>query len=246
MEMPYPTTVEDWKTYFEGEVETVKNLESHYETTGEIHPRLFGWIYAVLNDDLDHKIKLVTVKEDFKKAVEFNQALALENAGLIDEIEALKADLKKATTPNPYPKEVLGRDEDDGTMPHGVETLEQLVVGHKIVSVEKDADVPGTSGGGYWAADKGTALTLDNGKRVFLVPTSDCCAYTEVEDIILNLDKVDHAIMGVGTTDGYNTWHIYAELGDVVELKVGWSSGNPFYYGYGFDIQVFDPTEETA
>jgi hypothetical protein len=25
-----------------------------------------------------------------------------------------------------------------------------------------------------------------------------------------------------------------------MQLKVGWSCGNPFYYGYGFDIQVED------
>ena len=60
------------------------------------------------------------------------------------------------------------------------------------------------------------------------------------QDVILNLDRIEHVITGVGTTDGYSVWHIYADLGDVVELKVGWSSGNPFYYGYGFDIAVVD------
>ena len=28
------------------------------------------------------------------------------------------------------------------------------------------------------------------------------------------------------------------ERGDVLNLKVGWSAGNPFYYGYGFDIVI--------
>jgi hypothetical protein len=28
-------------------------------------------------------------------------------------------------------------------------------------------------------------------------------------------------------------------------LKVGWSCGNPFYYGYGFDIAV-EPMSERA
>lgn len=46
-----------------------------------------------------------------------------------------------------------------------------------------------------------------------------------------------HALQS-GTTDGYTTWHIYADFGDVMRLKVDWSPGNPFYYGYGFDIAV--------
>jgi hypothetical protein len=71
-----------------------------------------------------------------------------------------------------------------------------------------------------------------------LVGNGDCCAYTELESFLLHPELVDHIITGVGTTDGYNTWHIYADIGDVLELSVGWSSGNPFYYGYGFDIQV--------
>ena len=45
--------------------------------------------------------------------------------------------------------------------------------------------------------------------------------------------------MGVGTTDDFQTWHIYCDLGDILELDVAWSCGNPFYYGYGFDIDVY-------
>ena len=45
-------------------------------------------------------------------------------------------------------------------------------------------------------------------------------------------------ITGVGTTDGYTTWHIYADMGDVLELSVGWSCGNPFYYAFRFHITV--------
>lgn len=88
----------------------------------------------------------------------------------------------------------------------------------------------------------GLVLTLDNGRRVCLSDTNDCCAYTDLESFLLHPDKVDHVITGVGTTDGYSTWHIYADWGDILELKVGWSCGNPFYYGYGygFDITVVD------
>jgi hypothetical protein len=138
-----------------------------------------------------------------------------------------------------YPPEELGPDDDDGTMPDNVATLAGHVVGHRIVAVERKTSVPGPY---EWSGEiTGTALVLDNGKRVLLGDTNDCCAYTELEDVILNLDKIEHVITGVGTTDGYSRWHIYADLGDVVELKVGWSSGNPFYYGYGFSINV---TEE--
>lgn len=141
-------------------------------------------------------------------------------------------------TSNPYPTEILDDGDDDGTMVDNVATLTEHVVGRKIVAVERNVRAPGRY---EWSSNTyGTALVLDNGKRVVLSDGGDCCAYTELEDVILNLDKIDHVIMGVGTTDGYQTWHIYADLGDVATLKVGWSCGNPFYYGYGFDIAVVD------
>lgn len=139
---------------------------------------------------------------------------------------------------NRYPVEILDEDEDDGTMVENVATLAEHVVGHRIVAVERNARVPEDSDRYWYYEQKGTALVLDNGKKVILVAGGDCCAYTELEDIILNLDKIDHVITGIGTTDGYTKWHIYADLGDVAELKVGWSCGNPFYYGYGFGIVV--------
>lgn len=126
-----------------------------------------------------------------------------------------------------YPEEVLHHDDDDGTMPANRDALEDLVVGHKIVSFEKKGD-----GGGV--------ITLDNGKRVSLDPTWDCCAYTDLQSFLLNPELVDHVIVGVGTTDQYTTWHVYADAGDVLKLTVGWSCGNPFYYGYGFNIYVED------
>jgi hypothetical protein len=107
------------------------------------------------------------------------------------------------------------------------------VVGHRIVKTE-ETDTPTWWGG----TEKAFVITLDNGKRVELQNTSDCCAGTELESFLLHPDRVDHVITGVGTTDGYSTWHIYADMGDVLELSVGWSCGNPFYYGYGFDISV--------
>lgn len=136
----------------------------------------------------------------------------------------------------PYPTEVLDEDEDDGTMPDNVEALRQAVVGHRIVSVEQGVEVQGR----YYGTETATILTLDNGRTVRLVNTDDCCAYTELEAFLLHPELIDHAILGVGTTNGYTTWHIFADMGDVLELTVGWSCGNPFYYGYGFDIRVED------
>lgn len=127
----------------------------------------------------------------------------------------------------PYPVEVLGEDDDNGTMPENVAQLTDAVVGRRIVSATQDGDR--------------MVITLDSGRRVVLHDTDDCCAYTALNAFLLHPDRVDHAILGVGTTDGYQTWHIYADLGDVLELTVDWSCGNPFWYGYGFDIQVEEP-----
>lgn len=133
-----------------------------------------------------------------------------------------------------YPTETLGPDDDDGTMTDNVGTLREAVVGHRIASVEKNVEVEGRWGGTSHA----TVITLDDGRRVSLADTSDCCAYTSLESFLLHPERVDHIITGVGTTDGYTTWHIFADLGDVLTLDVGWSCGNPFYYGYGFEIAV--------
>jgi hypothetical protein len=137
-----------------------------------------------------------------------------------------------------YPVEVLDEYDDDGTMPGNVDTLAAAVVGRRIVSATK-ATVPGR----WYGEEEVTLLTLDDGKQVILADSSDCCAYTEMREFFLDPSKVDHMILGVGTTDGYTTWHIYADLGDVMQLKVGWSCGNPFYYGYGFDIRVLPQPE---
>lgn len=134
-----------------------------------------------------------------------------------------------------YPEEDIS-DDDDGTMVNSKQTLAEAIVGHKIAFV--DTNVPIQNG--YYGSSTATILTLDNGRKVALIGESDCCAFTDVKNVVLHLDNIDHAITGIGTTDGYETWHIYADLGDVMTMKVGWSAGNPFYYGYGFTILVQD------
>lgn len=139
---------------------------------------------------------------------------------------------------NPYPEEDLG-ESDDGSMVSNIEQLRAALIGKRIIKVEQNADLPDTLPS-WERRDKGFALSLNNGKRVFLVDTDDCCAYTNLDGVLQKLDKIDHVITGVGTTDSFMKWHIYADLGDLLELDVGWSPGNPFYYGYGFNILVVD------
>lgn len=134
-----------------------------------------------------------------------------------------------------YTDESLNDEYDDGTMPENVDALRQEVVGHKIVDAGW-VDTPTK-----WNHEERVfRIILDNGKQVILRDTDDCCAFTELEGFLLHVDRIDHVITGVGTTEGYDKWHIFADFGDVLELTVGWSSGNPFYYSYGFSIAVED------
>ncbi|QPO16711.1 hypothetical protein SEA_KASHFLOW_105 [Mycobacterium phage KashFlow] len=129
--------------------------------------------------------------------------------------------------------------EDDGTMPNNVAELAGHVVGRRIVSAQKEK----VQTGRWYGESECFVITLDDGSRVALVDSCDCCAYTTLENFLLHPELVDHVITGVGTTGGYERWHIYADLGDVLELDVSWSPGNPFYYGYGFDFVVL-PVDE--
>lgn len=155
-----------------------------------------------------------------------------------------------------YPEEILGEDWDDGTMPANVEALAEAVVGRRIVHAEKITaenfnprwffknrnEVPYAL---LYGGANGVIITLDNEKKVLVVNTSDCCAHTTLENFLLNAESVNHMILGVGTTDEYCTWHIYADFGDMMTLDVSWSCGNPFYYGYGFEIKVVELLPES-
>lgn len=149
-----------------------------------------------------------------------------------------------------YPTEELNGDwEDNGTMPANIESLAEQVVGHRIVKAGKEQvtyTYDNTFRGPTDYTYEAFVITLDNGKQVCLGDNEDCCAYTALEGFWLDPAAVDHMVMGVGTTDGYTTWHIYADFGDIMRLKVGWSCGNPFYYGYGFSIRVQDHVLETT
>lgn len=126
----------------------------------------------------------------------------------------------------------------DETMQDNVDALLAEIVGHKIVSVEKAVKLPDKR----WYNTYGTAITLDNGKKVFLIDSADCCAYTELDSFLLNADKIDHVITNVNTSDNYDTWHVLANMEEVLKLDVSWSEGTG-YYSYGFSFQVFEPEE---
>jgi len=132
-----------------------------------------------------------------------------------------------------YPADELSTDIDCGVMPENLQELRDAVIGHKIVSAEKKS-IPGR----WYGTDNAFVLTLDIQKQVVMRNTNDCCAYTDLDNFLLHPELVDHVITGVDTTDGYEKWHIFADMGDVLELSVSWSAGNPFYYGYGFEIAV--------
>lgn len=119
----------------------------------------------------------------------------------------------------------------DEVMQVNAEQLAQEVIGHRIVSVQ---EVTKTA---RWSEEHYLEIHLDNGKVVFLEDSHDCCAYTEVNKFLLNAANIDHIITGVSTENDYQTWHIYASMGDVLTLDVGYDPSNG-YYGYGFEITV--------
>lgn len=138
-----------------------------------------------------------------------------------------------------YPPDQLdpkGWEEDDGTMPENVAKLEEALIGRKIVKAEQGS---GTFDNGYYDdTGSGLILTLDSGEKWIIANTNDCCAYTDLDRFLLHPENIDHAITSVETQEGYTKWFILADMAHVLDLEVSWSCGNPFYYGYGFDIAV--------
>lgn len=111
-----------------------------------------------------------------------------------------------------------------------VEELANSVIGRRIVRVEKVK-------GAKYHEESGIRLTLDNGDQVNVWDTDDCCAYTQVSDFRF-LENVDNVITSVTSDDGFEKWFVYAGAVPVLEMDVDWSPGNPYYYGFGFSINV--------
>jgi hypothetical protein len=122
----------------------------------------------------------------------------------------------------------------DSTMQDNLEELRDEVVGHKIVHAGR-TKVPSR-----WSGEEEVfQITLDNGKKVILRDTDDCCAYTELEAFLFHADQVDNIVTSVEGQDDYSKWFVLADMSKVLELTVGWSEGSG-YYGYGFSIEVQD------
>lgn len=123
-----------------------------------------------------------------------------------------------------------------GVMQESVDALSAGVVGHRVVAVDK-VPYPRHLSDYYYGRGEAIRLTLDNGTRVYVADTDDCCAYTAVKDFEF-LTYTDHAITSVVADEEFARWFIYADSIPVVALNVEWSPGNPYYYGFGFDILV--------
>lgn len=127
-----------------------------------------------------------------------------------------------------YESEVMGE---------GVTALAEAVVGRRIVKAER-----GQVQGQYYSSH-GVMLTLDDGTEVNIADTDDCCAFSTVESLEF-LASVDNAITAVEANEDFTTWHVYAAEVPVVTLGVDWSPGNPYYYGFGLNINVRNKKEE--
>lgn len=129
---------------------------------------------------------------------------------------------------------------DDGTYNHDPDAiqdvlkqgkeLEEAVVGHKIVSAEEYT--------GEYGWDQGLMLTLDDGTRVKLRETSDCCAFTDLKSFFLDPSSHDHIITSVKLEEEGEKWYILADLQKVLSIDVSWGEGNYPYYPFGFEINV--------
>lgn len=122
-------------------------------------------------------------------------------------------------------------------MQGSVDELASKVVGQRIVKVERRPAEPDEDGYVGYGRSEETVFTLGNGQTVILGDTDDCCAFTEVGSFEF-LNQTDNVITRVETDEGFQDWFIYADSIPVVNLKVDWSPGNPYYYGFGFTVRV--------
>lgn len=125
----------------------------------------------------------------------------------------------------------------DDVMDANVDELKEHIVGHRIVSAERRERVRISDYNGRVITNTWFEITLDNGKRVTLRDTDDCCAFTSLSGFLLNVENIDHVITSVEADDGFEKWHVYANMLEVLQLDVDWDPSNG-YYGYGFSIEI--------
>lgn len=104
--------------------------------------------------------------------------------------------------------------------------LREVVIGHKLVAVE------------------GETMTLDNGTRIKISGSSDCCAWGDA-----TLGKIvdsEHVITGVrGVDDGdanKATVFLMTEAGSAMEIAQEWDESNGYYF-YGLYFTVMAPDD---
>lgn len=117
---------------------------------------------------------------------------------------------------------------DDGTMAANVEVFARHVVGHSIVDVEKV---------NVGSREEAFRITLDDCTQVTLYSTYDCCAYTFLSDFRKG-PGFNNVITSVTSEKNYTKWFVMAEGIPALEMDVDWSEGNPYWYMFGFEIEV--------
>lgn len=104
----------------------------------------------------------------------------------------------------------------------GDDVLLEVLTGRKIASVQNDV------------------ITLDDGTTATLEGYGACCAWAQVEALLLHPNKIDHAITGVrydDSDDRTEVWHFMADMADVLDVTIGYNEGTG-YYSFGIDVQV--------
>lgn len=103
--------------------------------------------------------------------------------------------------------------------------LREVVIGRKLVSVE------------------GETITLDNGTRIKISGSSDCCAWGDA-----TLGKIvdsEHVITGVRSVDDGKkseaTVFLMTDAGSAMEIAQEWDESNGYYfYGLYFTVTAAD------
>lgn len=110
--------------------------------------------------------------------------------------------------------------------------LRELVVGHRIVAVKNDT------------------ITLDNGTRLSIEGSSDCCAFGDA-DVELIVES-EHVITSVMSEDldpegkyGPERARVFllSNHGAVAQVNQSWDASNGYYF-YGLYLTVTEPDDE--
>lgn len=126
------------------------------------------------------------------------------------------------------------------------DTIREMLMGHRVVSVEQFAD-PVEVDGAYSPAEG--KLTLDDGRELFVVPNIGGCSCAAGDYTLAGLERVDNIITRVdfateeddGEYESDTTYRIFVLAGheQINLLSVQGNDGNG-YYGTGYELVVAD------